>query len=368
LLCHPTLYEATFAVMTEEPPQPTISALPPKIAIVQSLLEALMGGTPTDATFMLSNTRRGGTRAPGTQAAATIPALVLEGRSVEALAACQTALHSLNGHSAQTLLGPKITELRKALERELLTAQDIELVTEARRSHLLPQRAVLIGRRSSEKPVDVAVNCRWFSRGERNLSLFCEGATWFLEDLGSTNGSFVQGRALKRGHPFPLPHGITHVDIGKTKDKPGPVVVSLRRPAKDPGAVVISLKAAIDTDAELESDAWPSMKTDINRRWVVFREQIGISAAEDVALDVDGGEQGILAALRYQSGFWIVPSSRHRLFVDGVPFHEPVPLFPGATLSLGGTTFCVDKSQASTRADPISQPQALAREAGQVLE
>jgi pSer/pThr/pTyr-binding forkhead associated (FHA) protein len=198
-------------------------------------------------------------------------------------------------------------------------------------------------------------------RGERNLSLFCEGATWFLEDLGSTNGSFVQGRALARGHPFPLPHGITHVEIGKTKDRPGPVVVSLRRPAKDPGAVVISVKAAIGADAELEADAWPSMKTDINRRWVVFREQIGISAAEDVALDVDGGEQGILAALRYQSGFWIVPSSRHRLQVDGVPFHEPVPLFPGATLSLGGTTFLVDKSEASTSADASFQAQSIAR-------
>ncbi len=346
--------------MTEESPQPTISALPPKIVILQSLLEALMGATPADATIMLSNTRRGAAPALGTQAAATIPALVLEGRSVEALAACHTALHSLNGHSAQTLLGPKITELRKALEQELLTAQDIELVTEARRTHLLPRRAVLIGRTSSEKPVDVAVNCRWFSRGERNLSLFCEGATWFLEDLGSTNGSFVQGSALKRGHPFPLPHGTTHVEIGKTKDKPGPVVVSLRRPAKDPGAVVISLKY-VGTSAELKSDAWPSMKTDINRRWVVFREQIGISAAEDVALDVDGGEQGILAALRFQSGFWIVPSSRHSLHIDGVPFHEPVPLFPGATLSLGGTTFCVDKSEASARANPFSQPQGLAR-------
>src|SRR4051812_21674814 len=114
--------------MTEETPQPTISALAPKIAIVQSLLEALMGGTPTDATIILSNTRRRDTPAEGTQAAATIPALVLEGRSVEALAACHAALRSLNGHSAQTLLCPKIAELRKVLEQELLTAQDIELV------------------------------------------------------------------------------------------------------------------------------------------------------------------------------------------------------------------------------------------------
>jgi hypothetical protein len=316
-----------------------------------------MGGTPADETIILSNTRRRGTPAEGTQAAAAIPALVLEGRSVEALAACHAALHSLNGHPAQTSLCPKIAELRKALEQELLTAQDIELATEGRRTHLLPRRAVLIGRPSSEKSVDVAVNCRWFSRGERNLSLFCEGDTWFLEDLGSANGSFVEGRVLTRGHPFPLPQGITHVEIGKTKDKAGPVVISLRRPAKDLGAVVIALRG-IDTDAEWESDAWPSMKTDINRRWVVFREQIGISAAEDVALDVDGGAPGILAALRYQSGFWIVPSSQHRLDVDGVPFQEPVPLFPGATLSLGGTTFCVDKSESLTKADPFSQAQA----------
>ena len=318
-----------------------------------------MGGAPLDETIILSNTRRRGTSAVGIQTVATIPALVFEGRSVEALAACHRALHSLNGHSAETLLGPKIADLRIALERELLTAHDIELVTAARRMHLLPRRAVLIGRPSSEKPVDVAVNCRWFSRGERNLSLFYEGAAWFLEDLGSANGSFVEGRALERGHPFPLSKGITHVEIGKTKDKAGPVVISLRRPAKDPGAVVISLRR-INTDAELESDAWPSMSTDINRQWVVFREQVGMSGTEDVALDVDNDEQGILAALRYQSGFWIVPSSRHSLHVDGVPFHEPVPLFPSATFSIGGTEFCVDKSESSPRSEALSQPQVLA--------
>ena len=229
--------------MNNDVTQPEISPVSSKIAIVQALLNALLGDARSDATVILSNTR-GEESDEGGKAVATIPSLVLAGRSLEALAACHTALHSLKEKSSQAVFRPRIEELGKVLEQELLTKDDIQLATKTQRTHLLPRRAVLIGRPSSQVQVDVAVNCLWFSRGERNLSLSCDGSTWLIEDLGSTNGSFVEGRALKRGDPLALPHGETRIEIGKTTDKPAPVVVSLRRPAKDAGAVVISVTGA----------------------------------------------------------------------------------------------------------------------------
>ncbi|GAA2041236.1 antibiotic biosynthesis regulator FhaB [Yaniella flava] len=47
----------------------------------------------------------------------------------------------------------------------------------------------------------------------RHARLFPQGSRWFLEDLGSTNGTFVQGEQLTR--TMPIDPG-TAVRIGKT--------------------------------------------------------------------------------------------------------------------------------------------------------
>lgn len=47
----------------------------------------------------------------------------------------------------------------------------------------------------------------------RHARLFPQGSRWFLEDLGSTNGTFVQGNQLTRTMPIDLG---TAVRIGKT--------------------------------------------------------------------------------------------------------------------------------------------------------
>lgn len=325
-----------------------------KLAVVQSLLDSMMGEVPIDATVVLSNTlgHPGDKSDDATVAARRIPSLVMAGRSFEALAACHTALATPDGPALQNTLRPKIAELRKLLERELLTAQEMDLVSAKARMHLLPRRSVLIGRPSAEKTVDVAVNCRWFSRGDRNLSLFCEGASWFIEDLGSTNGSSVQGQALKPGNPVALQAGETRVDIGASNGKPALAAVHLHRPAKDPGAVVITLSGTSGR-TNGETNPWPSMKEDMARRWIVFREQVGISASEDCALGIESPRAGILAALRYQSGFWVVPSSQCEMQIDGVGLRESVPLAAGATLSIGGASLRTEQSDPSNfKRDP----------------
>ena len=94
------------------------------------------------------------------------------------------------------------------------------------------------------------------------------------------------------------------------------------------------------------------MHADMSRRWIVFREQIGVSATEDVAISIDSSEAGILAAIRYQNGFWMLPSARHKLSVNGVAFQSPVPIFSGAALSVGGASLDVLKPELSLR--PVS--------------
>jgi hypothetical protein len=327
------------------PPRRPAVTTADKLAVVQTLLDAMVGEIPIDATVVLSGTlgHADDKTNDASVAARRIPSLVLAGRSFEALAACHIALAAAEGAMLQNTLRPKIVELRKLLERELLTSQEIDLVSAGGRMHLLPRRSVLIGRPSSERSVDVAVNCRWLSRGDRNLSLFCEGTNWFVEDLGSTNGSSIQGHALKPGNPVALPAGETRIEIGASDTRPALATVHLHRPAKDPGAVAITLSGR-PGQTNGKTDPWPSMHEDMARKWIVFREQVGISVSEDCAVRLRSGQAGILAALRYQSGFWIVPSSRCAMQIDGVELFESAPLPVGATLSIGGANLKVEPS------------------------
>lgn len=317
-----------------------------KLAVVQSLLDAMTGKIPIDTTVVLSSTlgHPDGGQDDAAIAMRRIPSLVMTGRSLEALAACHTALCGSEGLAQQNGLKPKIVELRRLLERELLTAEGIDLVSAKGRMHLLPRRAVLIGRPSAEKNVDVAVNCRWLSRGDRNLSLFSEGPNWFIEDLGSTNGSSIQGQALKPGKPVALQTGETRIDIGALNGKAALATVHLHRPAKDTGAVAITF-SGLAQQAKGEPAPWPSMHQDMARKWVVFREQVGVSASEDCAVQIASARKGILAALRYQSGFWIVPSSQCEMQIDSVAVREPVPLSAGTTLSIGGESLKIQHSE-----------------------
>jgi hypothetical protein len=108
--------------------------------------------------------------------------------------------------------------------------------------------------------------------------------------------------------------------------------------------VAISLSGK-PIQANGDTDPWPSMRDDMRRRWIVFREQVGVSASEDCAVRIESGRAGILAALRYQSGFWIVPSSQCEMQIDGVGVRESVPLSAGTTLSLAGASLKVRQSE-----------------------
>ena len=64
-----------------------------------------------------------------------------------------------------------------------------------------------IGRESSFAGADVAIPCRWLSRGAKNLRLQMQDGQWHASDLGSTNGHFLDGKRLQANVPVPLPRG-----------------------------------------------------------------------------------------------------------------------------------------------------------------
>jgi EAL domain-containing protein (putative c-di-GMP-specific phosphodiesterase class I) len=313
----------------------------PKIAIIQSLLSDILNddSSETDATLVLSdfaNPRPAAEEDSTLELTRKIPTLVLQGKVAVALARCQAAIRRLERTPERAPLTAKILQLRHLLEQELIFKDDLELSVPNGRVRLLPRQAALIGRPSSAKAVDVPVGCRWFSRGEKNLRLFTEGTDWFVEDLGSTNGSWIDDAVLLPGDCYALPFGETLIEIGKHAGEAAPIAISLWRPPANPGAVVVSLKAdAARLAGKAAESKWPNWRQDLRTRWVLFNERLtlGTSAGSAIVLDEAGVEKA--AEIWFDEGFWIAPAGNAQVTIADTPFLETAPLPIGADLTIG---------------------------------
>jgi len=340
----PQFFAQWFSLMESEPIQAGTPSGLPKIAIIQSMLDSILNeGEPNSS----SDATAASDEDSALELTRKLPSLVLQDRPIAALASCHAAGRRLEKHQERAALKAKVLELRRILEHELICKDDIEIITATGPIRLLPRRSALIGRPSPAKTVDVAIGCRWFSRGEKNLRLFSEGMHWWVEDLGSTNGSCIGGQVLTRGQRFALPLGETLIEMGKPAEGPPPVTIRLRRPAASPNAVVMTLAADSALLAGLATEnPWPSWKEDLRTTWIVFQEGITIGGSKDCAIVLDHAVADVAAEIRFNDGFWIKPRENAELIVGDVPFDEAVPLLVAANASIAGTSLRVQHARA----------------------
>ena len=338
----------------------------PKIAIIQSLLSDILNEDTgeTDATLVLGDFGRPRriNEDSTLELARKIPTLVLQGKVAAALARCQAAILRLERTPERAALQGKILQLRHLLEQELIAKDDLELSGPDGRVRLLPRRAALIGRPSSAKAVDVPVGCRWFSRGEKNLRLFADGTDWFVEDLGSTNGSSIGDKTLVPGKPYALPLGETLIEIGKRAGSTAPVAIRMRRSVANPGAVVMSLTAdETRLNGGAEEAQWPSWREDLRTRWVLFDGRIGLGTSGDGAIVLGDASAEKAAEIWFEEGFWIAPSADAPLTIADVPFTERVPLPAGADLTIGDARLRVESLKPDVASAPAEAPSLRAK-------
>ena len=309
-----------------DPSMKAASTVSPKLRVVQSMLHDIVSDRAPDATMIFSHTlpAKAGddrNRANADPRIAALPAMILQDQTLAALATC----HEIEGdnHRPGTTAAQlsSVSDLRRCLEEELLET-DIELVASDLRLRPVAKRNVLIGRPSRERAADVAINCRWFSRADKSLRLSSDGAEWFIEDLGSANGSFIGEKRLQRNSRHTLPPGLTTIEIGRSFDRRSPVILNLNRAAHDVVLVSVSVGAAFD---KAGWQTWPTLQEDLAKRWLVFRDEFVFGS--DYANKALGLEtRGTSAALTFSNGFWIAPKSGSEISVNSVAFHSPVPL------------------------------------------
>jgi hypothetical protein len=310
----------------------------PKIAIIQSLLSDILSDdtSDTESTMVLNDFQSRDIDEDTTlELARKIPTLVLQGKVAAALARCHAAVRRLERTPERAALKGKILQLRHVLEQELVTKEPLELALNDRRLRLLPLKSALIGRPAAGKAVDVPLGCRWLSRGDKNLRLFLEEGQWFVEDLGSTNGTSIGDQTLFPGKPYALPAGETVIEVGRRAGSVAPVSIRLRRATADSDAVTMSLSAdETRLQGGAEESQWLSWREDVRMRWILFdrRVRLGMSRDCDVVLADSDAESA--AEISFDDGFWVSPL-RGGLTVAETPFMERAPIPAGADLGIG---------------------------------
>jgi len=317
----------------------------PKLKIVQSMLHSFVGDNAPDSTMIFSRTlptRIGDRRldAEVEEKIAKLPALVLQGQSLTALASCHEIESAFDRGKAADAMPANVLDLRRCLEQELLEPS-VELVAPDLRLRPISSRRALIGRPTSQSGADIAINCRWFSRADKSLQLSAEGADWSIEDLGSANGSYIGEKRLQRGDRHTLPEGQTTVEIGRSFDRRSPVILHLNRSAEDVVVVSVSVGAAFD---KAGWESWPSLQEDLTKRWVVFRDDFLLGASGTAKLlGVEAQEEA--AAITLRNGYWIAPSNGSAIRLDGIDFRSPVPLAPESELEVGTLRFQIKRAR-----------------------
>jgi hypothetical protein len=282
------------------------AAPPSKFAGIHALLAELISpAEDEDCTMVLSSpsvSARG-----AADIAAEIPALVMSGNLVKALECTHRSLAACNGNAPlQGTLG----QLRRELEIALGAPARAELVTPEGQIKLLGGSSFLVGRQSASAGTDIAIPCRWLSRGEKSLKLFRRDDAWCVEDLGSTNGHFIGGRRLGVNETVALAPGRSRLEVGRSPDGHAPAWLDLD--ISDDGAVSISFGM---TGGLPEANGVT---------WVAF--------PQTASLAVKSGAADILL----QDGrLWVAPRDGETISLDGIAFSQQVPLALGCVLGLG---------------------------------
>ncbi len=288
--------DAIVAFFTEwkkgRPEQPGAKGMP-KVAVVQALLNELAGDlTAPAAAVPIGPYGRPAQPPPSSGAgdasrelARKIPPLVLEGKTVPALALCHTAITQFAKMPGSENIRTKLDHLQQRLEEELVSRAPVEIRASQGRYRLLPQDAITLGRAAATVKADIAVKCRWFGSADKNLRLWREAGQYFLEDLGSIHGHMVEGTRLAAKRPMEIPFGRTTIEIRLASGAIAPLALLLQRNSSDPDALLVSF----DYDARaLRSDLgekeWNELKGDLACSWLMCGEKFHLGRSPDCAV------------------------------------------------------------------------------------
>ena len=299
-----------------------------KLKAIHGLLAEILIGPDDedDATVVVSSASDGVSAESGRDIASKLPALILRGDLVGSLELVHRAVRI----EPESDFRRKLLSLQGELERALLA--DGLSVTDGHQSiQLLAGENFTIGRESHSAGADVAVPCRWLSRGSKNLRLFIESGCWQVCDMGSTNGHFMDGVRMQPNAPVPLGDGNTVLEVGKIGSERAPAWLCFRLTREN--AVEVSFGVLDESEAPA------------NQKWLLFHQEASVGGSPEAGLVISDSGTDVVADISYHDqGLWIAPRPGGTIYLGDHEFFQSVPLIVGSEITFGLTKWRVEKA------------------------
>ena len=218
--------------------------------------------------------------------------------------------------------------------------------------YIFTTTTVELGRTSNNTDNSFAIGYKQISRIGKQCKFLREDNKFYLEDQGSTNGSFFNNTQL-------MPQQKVHINKdsqlalggGSNTDNIAICQLELKVLSKESSTLMIQLKSSVVQLVDLDNDemTWTSMDSDLLSRWILLGKEVSLSINNDrIELGHDNEQVDIVAYLMYENGFYIRPDKPiNQSAIDGSKVlminqqvvYEKMPINEYSIINLNGIEF-----------------------------
>jgi pSer/pThr/pTyr-binding forkhead associated (FHA) protein len=245
----------------------------------------------------------------------------------------------------------KLIELRNKIEQYIQPIKGAVVGQGALANcYIFTATTLEVGRNVNNKANSFAICYKQISRVGNQCRFSREKSKFYLEDQGSTNGSFFNNTQLMTQHKVNINEDSQlTLGGGSTVDNIPICQLELKVLSKNSSALMMQLKRSVVQLVDLDKVAWPSMATDLISRWILLGKEVSLSIHNDrIELGHDQDQVDIVAYLVYQNGFYIRPEksidgdttdNSKVLMINQQVVYDKMPINENAIISIAGLDF-----------------------------
>ena len=199
-----------------------------------------------------------------------------------------------------------------------------------------------------------AVGCGLVSRSRRQTQISIENNLFQVTDLGSTNGTFIDGRCLEPQEGFTIPANeeslILYLGGSRSPASPGPVCVSLTQIRGKWLTLLLQFSPNKNYEQTQLSTAWQSMAVDCSVTYVFSNGPVLIGNCDDCAVRLASPNPDALAMIDLDNYYRIAPCGKEPLRLNQIDFVNPVALSDRTDIEIEGLQFAIHARHQQTLA------------------
>ncbi|MBM4073593.1 MAG: FHA domain-containing protein [Planctomycetes bacterium] len=201
-------------------------------------------------------------------------------------------------------------------------------------------RLLQIGRAEAGTRADLAIGCSLVSRVGKQTQISYTDRAFRVEDIGSSNGTFVDNRLLVPGERVQLGPS-TELSFGGKRNPPTKGICRMRVRVFGSDASAISLGFVTDHITRpmmaVVTEDWTSFDADVRQSWLLVTHALMIGGAKHCPIRPSVGSwPAEMASIEFSpDGYLIRPLSSIKVTLDGTHITDAMPLRRDANIKIG---------------------------------